>query len=566
MRLIALPFILFCSCIGTRYGNGGARPSEEVIAGRQFVYSYASEGAGYSDIQMLYNTDSTAKAKPFFYRPSIQVTGVKMRCQLRKTIVHFDGDSMLVCFEIMQPDLQIESNFLPVDAGAISKELTLPVFAEVSGSGKILSVKTDTAVSYLAAGIVRNILSNTQAVILAGDKESWEVSEDDINGTFNAGYRMVNRQADSIVYRKVNLGYEKIKSAKSGQRLLADNTTTITTDPSGILQHIQISESLMTLFGMDTIVASGSRTDFQLLSASTVDLQATVAYSTLEQSNSYAKASALSAPISDEDINRMAYRNTLGHDNFETLLGKLRLVPLQDKKYESELVKQFRALAWLSEPGCKMMADLLRTARPTSDTFRVMSNALGAVETPFSIDQVAIVIAERRNEEAVMMQLLPILATTPTPTSKAADIVRGLAFGKPALASRDTENAFITSTAQLTLGGMVKSLSAFNRQKADELTGIIVENMKDSRDTLQQLLVYGNTGSNRLLPVYTAYINNPLVSDEIRKEAVFAMRLIEEHEVPALLDQLSMNKDTIISKSANETIRFREQFFRDKLK
>lgn len=51
------------------------------------------------------------------------------------------------------------------------------------------------------------------------------------------------------------------------------------------------------------------------------------------------------------------------------------------------------------------------------------------------------------------------------------------------------------STAQLTLGGMIKNLSTTDRKKADELTDTIIDNMKNSPDTLRQLLVYGNTGS-----------------------------------------------------------------------
>ena len=64
---------------------------------------------------------------------------------------------MDVCFEIIQPDVQIESGALPVDAGMIIKEMAMPVFAEMSVTGNILAVKTDTAVSHATAGIVKNI-------------------------------------------------------------------------------------------------------------------------------------------------------------------------------------------------------------------------------------------------------------------------------------------------------------------------------------------------------------------------------------------------------------------------
>jgi hypothetical protein len=249
----------------------------------------------------------------------------------------------------------------------------------------------------------------------------------------------------------------------------------------------------------------------------------------------------------------MAYKNTLADDNFKTLSTKLELVKTSDAEYEDELVKKFRALAWLSETDCSKMAALLKEATPASDTFRVMSHALAAVETPFSINELATIIAERNNEEPVMSELLPVLATSSTPTGKAADIIKALAFSK-------TGSAFITSTAQLTLGGMVKNLRATDRKKADELTDIIIEHMKNSPDTIQQLLVYGNTGAYRLLPVFSSYISDPSVSVEIRKAAVFATRLIDHKEAGVLLDKLSFDKDTVISKMAKETIGFRSQY------
>ncbi|PZR29202.1 MAG: hypothetical protein DI535_04085 [Citrobacter freundii] len=556
MRIIALPFVFLCSCIAGWYNNSELVAAHSVKTGNQFVYDYTSEGTGYSDIQMLYNTDSAVKAQPFFYRHSLQTTAVNIHCRIRKTIITAEEDSVLVCFEIIQPDVRIESNSLPVDAGMITKEMALPVFASMSMTGNIFSVKTDTAVSYLTAGIIKNILSNTQAVIISGNK-SWQVKEEDINGRFKAGYELLDKKAGMVEYRKTNLGYEKIKSARQGQRFLPDNKTTIITDSSGVVQRISTSESLITLFGADTIVASGSSTEYTLISATTVDHPTKLVYARLERSGRYLKATALSAPISGEDINRMVYKNTLADDSFETLTEKMKAVSARDKQYESELVRKFRALAWLSEPGCSKMAALLKKATPASDTFRIISNALAAVETPFSVNELAAVISERRNEEPVMIQLLPILATSPSPTANAADVVQELAFA-------ERGNAFISSTAQLTLGGMVKSLSATDRKKANELIDIITERMKNSRDTLQQLLVYGNTGSYGLLPVYSFYINDPMVSDEIKKAAVFAMRLIDHKEIPSLLKQLSVNKDTVISKAANETILFREQYFRER--
>lgn len=556
MRIIAGTFILLLyAFIGSCYYSMPASANTK-RTGEQFIYSYSSEGIGYSDIQMLYNTDSGVKAHPFFYRANLQTMYVNINCKIRETIIRTVDSLIYVCFEIHEPVVKIKNNTLPVDVDEIAKEMALPVFIDMSVAGNILSVKTDTAVSYLTAGIVKNILSNTQAVIFHGNNQGWQVIEENTIGLFKAEYTIVNKNTDSIEYQKANIGYEKIKSAKKGQRLIPENKTLIVTDPKGIVQKINISETLVTLFGEDTIVASGSSTELKLLSTVSISHKELLAFKQLEHSGKYLKSVALSAPISDEEINRMAYKNTLDADNFETLSEKLRLVTIHDKQYESELVLKFRALGWLSETDCSKMAALLKDAEPESDVFRIISNALAAVKTPFSINELAGIIAKRKNEESVMAELLPVLATTTTPTAKAADIIKELAFSK-------TGNAFITSTARLTLGGMVKNLVSIDRIKADELTDIIIENMKNSRDTLQQLLVYGNTGSYRLLPVISSYIRNPSVSDEIRKAAVFATRWIGNKEVTSMLEKLTISKDTILSKAANETILFKNNYLNE---
>jgi len=556
MRVIAVSFLLVCVCTGCFYKS---KPVDTpgVDAGEQFVYSYTGEGIGYSDIQMLYNTDSSAKAQPFFLRPSLQTTKVTVQCKIKKTIIAFAGDSMLVCFEIIQPDVQIESGAFPVDAGMIMKEMAMPVFAEMSVTGNILSVRTDTAVSQATTGIVKNILSNTQAVLLPGEKQNWQVTEENMVGLFEANYEVVHKSADSIEYLKTNSGYGRMKKEKKGQNFFPDSKATVITDTHGMVRRISISESLVTMFGSDTIVASGSSTEYKLLSTTTISHGALRALEKLRQSGSYLKAVALSDPIPDEEINRMAYKNTLADDNFETLMAKLRLTSTQDDQYESELVKKLRALAWLSEPDCSKMATLLRNAASGSDTFRVMSHAMAAVETPFCIDKLATVIAARKDDESVMRELLPVLATSTTPTGRAADIIKEIAFSK-------SGNAFTTSTAQLALGGIVKNLRATDGRKADELTDVIIENMKNSADTIQQLLVYGNTGSYRLLPVITFYVRNPAVSAEVRKTAVFALRLIDHSEVTSLLENLALNKDTVLSKAATETISFRKKYLPNK--
>ena len=258
---MAISFTLLMACIGSVYSTQPALVNLE-NAGRQFVYAYSSEGVGYSDIQMLYNTDSTLKGLPFFYRPTLQTTKVNIHCKIKKTIVNVTHNRRQLCFEILEPIIQIQNNALPVDVAMIMNEITKPVFVYVDNNGKILSVKTDNAVSYLTAGIVKNILSNIQIVMPDERKNNWQVIEENAIGFYHANYRVVNNNQDSIEYQKTNLGYENVPSAKIGQKYFPETNTTIVTNASGLIERINTSESLVTLFGNDTIVASGSSTTY----------------------------------------------------------------------------------------------------------------------------------------------------------------------------------------------------------------------------------------------------------------------------------------------------------------
>lgn len=524
-----------------------------IECGELSLYEYSSEGTGYSDIQKLYNLDSTIKVPSFFFRSNLQSTHLTIHCKIKKTIIASEANLNNVCFEILEPNLVIENNTLPVFVEGIKKEIIRPVFADISAEGNILSIKMDSSISYITAGILKNIISNTEAIILPEKNLGWQITEENYLGLFKANYKLVRKSADSIEYLKTNIGYEKIKSAKKGQKFIPENNTVIITNPSGKVQRINISETLITVFDNDTIVASGSRTQYKLLSTSIISHKEQVALKQLKLSKRYMQSVALSDAISEEEINRMAYKNTLANDNFETLTKKLKLVSSHDQQFESDLVSKFRALAWLSNKDCSKMAGLLKNAAPKSTVFRIISHALAAVKTSFSINEIARIVANRKTEEAVLVELLPVLATTTQPTGKAADIVKELAFSK-------TGNSFIASTAQLTLGGIAKNLFPIDSKEATDLTNDIIKNMKKGRDTLQQLLVYGNTGSALILPIVLPYISDTTVSNEIRKSAVFATRWINQNEVTALLGNLTTNKDTTVAKAANETLSFRKEY------
>ena len=194
------------------------------------------------------------------------------------------------------------------------------------------------------------------------------------------------------------------------------------------------------------------------------------------------------------------------------------------------------------------MGDVLKKSPLESPMFKIMSNALASTETPQAINTLVSVIEARQQDEAVVMELLQILAITTKPTDKAINIVKKLAFS--------TNNVAIASTAQLALGGLSGNMKTINPEKADAVIDFLINKMHGQTDTFQEILVLGNTGSPKVLPIMKSYIYSS-ASPEIRAAAVASLRLVEQNEVQNLLASLSVSKDSILSKAAIETIDFR---------
>ena len=200
-----------------------------------------------------------------------------------------------------------------------------------------------------------------------------------------------------------------MKSSNKGEKILVDNQTHILVDTMFCIALMNISESQVVLFNSDTITASANKITLKRTGTAMATTEELQKWAKLANSHAYSESVALSAPISEEKMNQLVYKNTLGNDNFETLLAKMNPLMGKIEGREDSFTLKFRALAYLFPKECVKMGDVLKKTPLESPMFKIMSNALASTETPQAINTLVAVIEARQQDEAVVLELLQIL-------------------------------------------------------------------------------------------------------------------------------------------------------------
>lgn len=522
--------------------------------GKQLIYKYKSEGIGYSDVTKLYSGDTTNSNLNFFRRPTLQMVKLDIRCDLKKTIIRENPDDVIVAFEIINPEIVLETDGAPINTENIKSEIGRPVIAHITKYGLIKNLKIDSSCSYLTANFIKDILSRVQFVTTDKKVKEWQAEEENTSGTFLAKYKWIADSAGIMKYNKTNKGYIKMNSSQKNQKIIADSRSEISIDTSGEIKKINLSGSEITLFGSDTIAASGNRVMVELVSYLPFPANDIQLLNDLSHSPRYSVITTLSAELSDDAITLMAYKNTLGTDNWETLVVKLNDEKNKTQDDEENLFLKFRALSYLYPENCQKIAAILKTETYNSFPYKVLTRALGATGTSQALNCIADIMETRLTEENIIMDFLPIMAISATPTDKAVDIVKRLAF-------ETNRSDAVNSTAQLALAGMAYHFQKIKKERSDQLVSLILDKMKTESDTLQKILVLSNIGSEHAFPVLRSFINDKQVSGQMKANAISALRLIDIREVSSLLASLAKNKDALLSNAAKETILFRKEYF-----
>lgn len=525
------------------------------IPGKQISYTYHSESLAYSDISQLYNIDSSNNNTNFFSKPGLQSMRGTISCTIIKTILTPGKDSQLIVFQISRPEINITQNGLNLDTGLIKIEICKPVFIHQGKYGDFGIVFTDSSISAVSASLVKDIISRFQFVTSANNTAQWETKELNPAGSYTADYRLAERKNGRFTYIKNNKGYDKGHVNQSNQRLSVESYSVITTDSLNTIQQEDISESLVTLIGKDTLSLSGNKTTIRQSSVRPVDRISLLKYYQVFSNPEYKRSSSLSMQLSNEEIINSAYTNTLGNDTWNSLQQKLSLMISPSKEETEQLVMKLRALATLQPLACHQIVNRLSKENFGTAIYEILSNAIGRTGSSNASDGLAQIIWERQNEKDVVMDLLPLLAIHPNPSYKAISIVKKLGF-------EYKNDADITSTAQLALGGIAFNIRKSEPLQSDNITNYILQKINQEKDTLQKLLILGNTGNSLILPQVLPLIKTKNVSKEIKIRAIAALRFINQNEITSLLESLSHSDDSLIRNISVDVFAFRNDFLK----
>jgi len=541
--------LLLCLCIH------GCKGSKAALVPKQYFYKYNAENFGYSDIKKMYSSDSVNAKKSFFNSKSLQYLEMTLQTNIKKTILKTTLDSIVICYQLQNPILNLKREGTSINLDVITKDLIKPVFITTNASGKIGVIKFNSEISDLAMGLYKDIISRMQFVKPQKKIKDWQTTEENTFGTYIAEYHSID--SDNFKYKKHIKDYLTYKSKNENQKIEIDNNTTIETDAFGSIKDINTSEALIVLHNKDTLSVLGSKVSVLMSSEGFVNNDTIISLSKSENSSNYSQTTTLSEALSEDKIRKMAYKGTLDSDTWETLIQNLSRTKNLSEETKEELILKFRALFYLHPEYCTQAVSLLKSELITSEIYMVFSKALSITETPNAIDALAMIIEKNRDNEELLGRLIPVLTTTKHPTDKAIEVIKSIAFS-----AKVPQNYFTASTAQLALGGMANKLRQIDTLKSNKLTHYILENITSEKDTIQQLLILGNTGSYLVFPRIKLLINNALVSRDVKTEAIAALSLINNKNVSNYLKKLLNNEDEYIKNKAQKVLDFRDNYFK----
>ena len=535
----------------------GCKGSKAIDAAKQFNYSYNAESFGYSDIKRLYSSDTVNAKKSFFNSESLQHLEIIINSDIKKTILENNLSGVLFSYQLQNPSLVIKNGGISTNSDILINDLSKPVFVQTDSLGKVVTLRLDSGITEIATGIYKDIISRMQFAQPVKKMNTWQTTEENTMGTYIAEYTAKDPDSSGNRYSKKIVEYIKYKSKKENQKVKIDNETTIVTDAKGTIITLNTSEAQIILNNQDTLSILGAKTSVFLTSKESVQNKDIVPFWVLVKSPSYSQTTTLSKSIPKGKIRRMAYEGTLGLDNWQTLSQQLSRAKNLTKKEEESLILKFRGIFYLHPEYCKKAVSILTNESYNSNTFNILSQALSITETTHAIDALATLIDNNKSNEEILVKLLPVLATTEFPTKRAVEVLKTLAF-----TTNESQDYFITSTAQLALGGMANNFIISDTLQSNKLTYYLIEKMKFETDTIQQLLVLGNTGSYYVFPYVKSFVENKLVSQEVKLEAVSALTLINNKGVTNYIRELLKNEDEEIKNKAQEVLDFRNEYFK----
>jgi HEAT repeat protein len=543
------------------------------ISGERLIYRLNYASASESDFRALFEdkneTAAESQAGPLGLVQSFNTT---VRGEFTISVVHVNAENITVAYSLRNCAINLVANGEndQTDADAIRKDLSRDVFAVVDLDGKVISVRFNPATKKLSQSFARAIIAATQFVF-SSDQPSmgqWEVREDDPNGEYVAKYERLghgpsnaNAPSSLVTFEKTITRYlQAITRAtptdfKVTTTISPGGSLTGTFDPkAGRLIALNGAQTQTIDVAGKTIAHSQSTVKFDFVGAERLDRARLITMREASaQSERLVHATPLSASMSEKDGEASIERTELATDSLQSLLTDLSsLESSTGEKNETPIYLKFKALIYLHPESSATLGQILATADAKSLTMRVLTGALSAAGNPPAQSALVGAIKARSTDWPALSMLIPALADASSPTRVAEDAIRDLAFQSP--------NADITSTAQLALGAIARSLSETSPERATRIVNSLIKQIESSSsaDTTRQLLLaLGNAGSSNAYSTIAKFATDP--SPALRAAAASALRwIVSDGADEQLIKALTSDAEASVRLEAAAALGFRQ--------
>lgn len=458
----------------------------------------------------------------------------------------------------------------------VRRSLEQGYLIEVTPQGLPEALYLEGSASRIAQDFIRTLLSLIQVVgpdAPPGAEGTWTVREEDRNGPYEARYRLMKEAAgrpDWLSLRKTKIRYFSPKPGNSEPVLPGRTETKQVLKPemrfaaqfdtaNGELAALQGTETIQTEIQGKKVAQTQTllsllRSSHKLLTPDELAALQETARAIREKS----PALALYKPRSKAEIEANIQRTELGQATKEDLLALLEAQHTENltgDKREAALLPlylKFKALIYVHPEDCPDLARKLAQAPISSDTFQVLTAALGAVAHRQAQAALLLAIHERLGEEKAAQELIAELGGALHPTKEAEKELRRI--------GESAENQNISGTALLALGSMARNLSQKSGKRAEgivEFLAAVAEEQGPPERTQHALQALGNAASRSSFQLLKKFAASD--SPSLRAAALDGVRSVQLPEVDELLFKaLATDPETVVRQEAAFALGFRK--------
>lgn len=540
-----------------------ASPVYRLVAGQKLVYALGYDNTVNADLTaLLPGADGGgAAASGMTQKVKTQISGKWIAVVVKSTA---DERVMACHLEDASVDIQAGASDVSQQAAQVKSDLARPFWVRQSARGRIEDVRFDEQTPASSQAFARALLSWWQFVTPGPNPNSeqkndqtWESTESDTAGRYIARYapapdaapaktaddataddttRAQSGIADEsgALFRKTKVRYlpppapqNTTTEAASANEVKSD-ANLLARFGDGVLQALSGSENQTLSMTGQGVATSQTNVALRLMKSEPV---ADAALQSLRDANAQnektSKAVELFAVPDADEMRQTTRKNTLAEETVGSLLEQLAQAQKSGATNDSQLYAKLRALAEVEPKSCESLGAVLMIAPAQNLTFHILSQALSAARGDAAQQALLQVTRARIQDEGAAAQLIPLLGMTATPSPDTQKLLAEIA--------RSSDVA-LSSTAQLALGNIARSLATSDSARSSQIVDELVSQLARARDDIarqQILLTLGNTGSKRALDALQLYAKNKNVA--LRATALNSLRFVDDVRVEGLL-------------------------------